>query len=166
MTKRMHAACHVVGWLLAMGEDDARSSESAGHDPGRHDSVPDRAGSLIARARDYRGAGLEPSLTSSLGSGRARDLARLVDSWKNAAIEAELVDQFKRPAPLDHVEQSSARSVRDVARIIAREMKPDVVFGQQHPPDTIEESRLVVADPEELWQSEAGQDRVSDGLKY
>jgi len=149
-----------------MGEDDARSSERAGHNAWSHDPVSHRAGRLIAAARDHRSAGRESSLTSSLGIDRPGDLTRLIDSRKDTAIQPELVDQLERPAAVNHVEQRCARSIRDVARTIARELKPDVVFGKQHATHARKEPRLVVADPEQLRQGETGQDRIGRGAQY
>ena len=157
MTKGVYAAGRIVLRLVAVGEDDARSSQRAGDHAGLHDSIADSAGRLIAAATNHRRTGFEPGLLRGLRSNLAGDVARFVNRGQDFAIQLERFHHFERPASLDDIEQRGTGGIGNIAREIAGELKADVIFRQQHFPDALKIGRLIVADPQQLRQREAGE---------
>ena len=91
-----------------------------------------------------------------------RDFARFVAFRQDGAVEAEAVHHFERPAAVDHVEDGRARGVGNFRGEIARQLEAHVVLGQEHRAHALEIPRLVIADPQQLGQGEAGEHGVGD----
>ena len=106
------------------GEHDAGRPEHDRHGPGVDDAHAERAGRLVARARD---------------------LGRLEDRRKPLERDIERRADLLRPASPADVEEQRPGRVGDVDRVLAGQPEPDVVLRQQDPADLPVDLGLVAA---------------------
>ena len=110
-----------------------------------------------------------PATSPVSGGGLLRDLARDFDRFvaggEDRAIEPQGVHHLEGPAAVDDVEDGRAGGVGDFGGELAGEAEAHVVLGQEHFAHALEVPRLVIADPQQFGQGEAGEHGVGDVLK-
>src|SRR5581483_1949525 len=128
-------------------------------------TVADRARGLIATAGDDGRARGEPREGGGIKRNSAAHLARFVAFGKDGAIDVQFIGQFPGPAAADDVEERRAGCVRDIGGELAGEAETNVVLGQKDFAQALIAGWFMVANPEQLGESEAGEDRVGGAFE-
>ena len=165
MAKRVDAAAQVVLRRFHVREDNTGRSDGTRDDSGLDDPIADRAGRLIARACDYWSAFRETRRVSGRSGNPAADRNRFEGHRQNGCVDSNSPGHFIGPSPARDVEQSSSRSIGYICRVLAGQTESNVVFGKHYFACPFEMRRLVVSNPDELWQSEAGENRIGSESK-
>jgi hypothetical protein len=154
--------------LLQVREHHAAGAHRYGGAPRLHDADAHCARRLVARPAHHRRALRQPCRLRRLRRNPTRDFRRLVHLGEPRAGQLQRVQDFVCPVAARHIEQRSARRIRDLRRRLAREPIADEVLRQQHLLDAGVVFRLVAAQPDNLARLKARQHgvecRLQDGL--
>ena len=160
MAESVNAPLGIECGCFGESEDDTRGPQCGGGQAGQHNAVSDGARSLVSSSPDDGCAGLQPGHQGGFPSDLAGDLRRLISAGQEFGVEFERSQHFLRPAPVRHVEEQGAGSIRDVSGEFSGQSKADVILGQQKMSGALEYPGFVIADPEDLGRAESGEGRI------
>ena len=161
-TKRIHATFRVHPIGFAVRVDHAAGAHHRTGEPFTNDAIAHRPDRLIAAARCDRRAGHEPQRVRCRLGQATRHLVRLDHRRENLRVQLEQRDDLFAPGALFLIEHQRPRHVRHIARILAGQLQPDVILGQQQMTNAIINAGLVLADPQKLRERKTGHGCIAD----